>query len=395
MDTQLREAFTDPGSRVEKTILFVDQCGATQMKEQQAEASWLPALGWFYDTVTNIALEVDPGVGMKFLGDGILLAFDGDNATEAVNVAIRIQEAVNDASLGRTGKRGTIDFACCAGIGTGSVVAFATPTDGRDYVGTVVDKARRLCDAASPKGILVDRATASAANIMRIRSRLGDALARSPEQYQGDLQRAPLKGFDQPVEYYEMFWDQQLYGLKSETVTRNTDRIRPSAVNRAPSPAPTGTAALPGGREERRTGEITCWKPDAGFGFIRDADSGEDFYFRRTHMVYPEDAAELLRVGVRTAFVASGDGGGARKRQAVGVLVVGEYAEGGLKLPEGKPYGWLRVADSLGNSHHVWVPRSAVERYPVGTLLSFRVGANEKGGLAEDVMEPDEAEAAA
>ncbi|KRC98193.1 MULTISPECIES: adenylate/guanylate cyclase domain-containing protein [unclassified Streptomyces] len=418
MATQLREAFAEPQSREARTVLFIDQVGSTAMKEQQPEASWLPALGWLYDTVTALAVQADPEAEIKYLGDGIMITFDSDRATDAVNVAVSVQEAVHDANQGRTGARGVIDFTCSIGVGTGSVVAFTTPTGGHDYVGTVVDKAKRLCDAASPKAIFVDRATASAANVMKIASRLGIALGRAPEQYQGDVQRAPLKGFDQPVEYYEILWDQQLYGLKSEAVTRNTDRMR-----QAPS-SPPGTTRLPversankrppsqdrrpgtqdkrpgvqdkrqGALEERHSGEVTCWKPDANFGFVRDSRSGEDFYFRAGHLVYPEDAGESLRVGSRIVFVATGRVDGERNRHAVGILLVDDYAEGTLKLPEGKAHGWLRVQDRLGNGHHVFTSRSAVQRFTPGTLLSFKVAANEKGGLAEEIEEPAEEDAA-
>lgn len=397
MALQLREAFAEHQSREARTVLFIDQVGSTAMKEQQPEAGWLPALGWLYDTVTALAVHADSDVQIKYLGDGIMLTFDSDRATDAVNVAVAVQEAINDANQGRTGAKGAIDFNCSVGISTGSLVAFTTPTGSSDYVGTVVDKARRLCDAASPKAIFVDRATASAANVMKITSRLGIALGRGPEQYQGDVQRAPLKGFDQPVEYYEIFWDQQLYGLKSEAVTSNTDRMRPvgiTAVGRPRAAEPGPAAARPGTSEERHAGEVTCWKPDAGFGFVRDPRSGEDFYFRSGHLVYPEDVRESLRVGSRVVFVASGEGGGERKRHAVALLLVDDYAEGTLKLPQGKAHGWLRVRDGLGNGHHVFTPRTAVERFANGALLSFKVGANEKGGLALEIEEPVEENAA-
>jgi class 3 adenylate cyclase len=395
--TQLREAFADVQSREARTVVFIDQVGSTAMKEQQPEAGWLPALGWLYDTVTAIATEADQEAGIKYLGDGIMISFDSDRATDAVNVAIRVQEAIHDANQGRTGAKGVVDFNCSVGVSTGSVVTFLTPAGSRDYVGTVVDKARRLCDAASPKAIFVDRATASAANVMKIVSRLGIALGRAPEQYQGDVQRAPLKGFDQPVEYYEIFWDQQLYGLKSEAVTRSADRMRPaSATAAADGQLLVGRLAVKGGNtlEERHAGVVTCWKRDANFGFVKDPRTEEEFYFRASHMVYPEDAAEALALGTEVVFVASGRVDGEKKRRGVGILVVGDYAEGSLKLPEGKAHGWLRVHDELGNSHHVFTPRTAVQQFTTGTMLSFRVAANEKGGLAEEIEEAREQPAA-
>lgn len=408
MVTQLREAFADPQSREARTILFTHQVGSTAAKEQQPEANWLPALGWFYDTVTAIAMSADETVEIKYLDEGIMISFDSDHATDAVNVAVRIQEAINDAHQGRTGAKGTIDFNCSIGISTGSVVSFVTPTGSRDFVGTVVDKARGLCDAASPKAVFVDRATASAANVMRIRSRIGDALGRAPEQYQGDVQRAPLKGFDQPVDYYEILWDQQLHGFKSEAVTRSADRMRVAAAQATTTTPATATrptaartvGAPPHGRgqstpEERHVGEVTCWRREANFGFVRDERTGEDFYFRTSHLVYPEDATADLNVGATVAFVATGGGREGRKRQAVGVLVVGDFAEGTLKLPEGKPHGWLHVRDGMGNSHHVYTPRRQVESYASGTLLSFKVATNGRGGVAEEIELPEEETAAA
>ncbi|GAA4966070.1 adenylate/guanylate cyclase domain-containing protein [Actinoplanes utahensis] len=389
MTTQLRDSFADPQSREDRSVVFIDQVGSTAMKEQQPEAGWLPSLGFLYDTVTTIAFRANPDAEIKYLGDGIMISFDGDRATEAVNMAIQVQEAINDANQGRTGGKGAIDFNCSVGVSTGPIVAFETPTGGRDYVGMVADKARRLCDAASPKGILIDRATAAAANMTRIASRVGTALGRAPEQYQGDIQRIPLKGFDQPVDYFEVFWDQQLHGLKSEGVTSTADRMRTAAAPVATQLTVVRQAGRAGAPEERHVGEVTCWKPEANFGFLRDQRTGEDFYFRGNHMVYPEDAAETLTVGSRAAFVASGRADTGHKRSAVGILVVGDYAEGTLRLPEGKAHGWLRVADGLGNSHHVFTSRAAVQGHAPGTLLSFKVGANEKGGVAEEIELPE------
>ena len=395
MTTQLRDSFADPQSREDHSVVFIDQVGSTAMKEQQPESNWLPGLGWLYDTVTTTAMASNPEAQIKYLGDGIMITFDSDRATEAVNVAIQVQEAINDANQGRIGAKGAVDFNCSVGVGTGPVVAFLTPTGTRDFVGTVVDKARRLCDAASPKGILIDRATAAAANIMRITSRVGTALGRTPEQYQGDVQRIPLKGFDQPVDYYEVFWDQQLHGLKSEGVTSSADRMRAVV---APTAGPSLVIARPAGKtsspEERHVGEVTCWRREANFGFLRDQRTGEDFYFRGNHLVYPEDATESLAVGSRAVFLATGRTDTNRKRFAVAILLVGEYAEGSLRLPEGKAHAWLRVTDEFGNSHHIFTPRALVQQHAAGTLLSFKVGSNEKGGIAEEIELP-EAEAAA
>ncbi|CAM5631477.1 hypothetical protein STENM223S_02949 [Streptomyces tendae] len=94
-------------------------------------------------------------------------------------------------------------------------------------------------------------------------------------------------------------------------------------------------------------------------------------------------------------FVGTGRVDGERNRHAVGILLRRRPERARLKLPEGKAHGWLRVQDRLGNSHHVFTPRSAVvQGFAAGSLLSFKVVANEKGGLAEEIEEPGEEDAA-
>jgi hypothetical protein len=77
------------------------------------------------------------------------------------------------------------------------------------------------------------------------------------------------------------------------------------------------------------------------------------------------------------AFTAHGAPGGNKKRRAAGVLVVGEYYKGVLmSLRPGGRYGWLRLQDSLGNPH----------------LVYLRVNSNAEGH--KDVTRAEEDEAA-
>jgi hypothetical protein len=39
-----------------------------------------------------------------------------------------------------------------------------------------------------------------------------------------------LKGFREPLGYHELLWGQQLYGVKSASVSASTDRLRPTHV---------------------------------------------------------------------------------------------------------------------------------------------------------------------
>jgi class 3 adenylate cyclase len=393
---QLREAFASESSRTNKTVLFVDQTGSTAMKESQSEAFWLPTLGWFYDTATSISVQnQDDEVWIKYLGDGIMLVWSADRATEAVNAAIRIQEAIQEASAHRDGSRGTVDFSCSIGIATGQVVGFIIPTGSQDFVGNVVDKARRLCDAASPKAIFIDRATEAAANMMRIKSKLGEAMSRTADQYQGDVQRAPLKGFSQPVDYYEILWGQQLYGLKSEAVTDSTDRFRQAQRNTttASQPREVGRDLGTTLRDDRRVGEVKSWPDGKNFCFLRDTRNGEEFFCPKESIVYEGDEARLRIAGTKVTFAAKNSGGPSQKhRKAVCVLVVGEYADGCVQSkPPSREYAWVRCTDDGGNWQTVFLPQRAGDRpWNVGDAINFKVGANDHGAIAEDVTRADD-----
>jgi class 3 adenylate cyclase/cold shock CspA family protein len=399
--TQLREAFRSPESRMDRTIVVVDVIDSTAMKEQQAEVTWLNSLGWMYDTVTDIAKKAVPDVAVKYLGDGIMLVVGTDHTTEAVNLAIQVQEAITEAGESNGGGRGVIDFTCSVGISTGAVVGFTTPSGGPDYVGVVVDKAFRLCSAANAKAIFADIATLGAANTMRIRSVFGAAVNRSSDQYQGEVQKAPLKGFHEPVSYHEVAYGQQLYGVKSASVTASTDRLRAANTDRPRAantdrprdvPAVSATpprhtarpAGKPAGKPERCRGVVRHWDPDQGFGFIHDPLTGEEFHFHPKLLAYPDDA-EKLTPNKEVAFIAIPAPNINKKRQAAVILLVGEPADGPLIRPTGKPYGWIRIEDELRHSHLVYVPVKELTGRKADDILDFTVRANERGSYAEGV----------
>jgi class 3 adenylate cyclase/cold shock CspA family protein len=386
---QLREAFAAEESRVEVTTIVIDMANATEAKVKQSEAAWLSMLGWFYDTATSIATRVVPNVVVKYIGDGLMLVCSSDEATQAIVATIMIQEAIRDANGGPDGAKGTIDFNCYAAITTGKAVEFVTPSGSRDFVGSPVDKAHRLCGAANEKAILIDRATASAANMGKVTSHVGKVLKRTTEEYQGDLTRVMLKGFGQAVEYYEFLWDQQRFSVNAGTVTANTDRMRPMG---APGQSPDGTASTArNGREERRHGKVKCWFQDRGFGFVLDDQTGEEFHFTGNALVYPEDLQGISDGDVQVAFVAQGAPAPGKRRRAGSILLIGHDAEGVLvSLPPARPYGWIRVQDALGSSHLVYLyVNDNPLGYKVGDLLSFRVAAGEKGTYAADVTRVD------
>ena len=393
--TQLRDAFASPDSRTERTILVIDINGSTKMKEAQPQAAWLPTTGWYYDTVTHIALEAADNVVIKYLGDGIMLVFDVDQATDAVKAAIRLQETIKEAR-GPGGGTGIVEITCSIGISTGEVISFTTPGGSQDFVGAEVDKAFRLCSAANANAIFIDRATLGAANTSRFKSGVAKALGWTPEQCLGDTQRTTLKGFAAAVEYHELKWDYQLYGVASAEVTANTDRLSVVPASQTPpaSVAPLSPAATAG--FDRHCGEVTCWQPDKGkgYGFIRDTHSGESFWFSPKRLVYP-DSADTLAVGDKLAFAVAGTTEGKKSREAGAILVVGEQADGPLvSQPAGKTYGWVRVEDEEGNRQLVYVPQRELAGCKVGDILGFTVSASDKGAFASRAEPITEDEAA-
>ena len=381
----LRDAFASADSSTRKVVGFFDQVGSTRMKEELPQAGWLPQLGWLYDIVSDATGKYLTAPTVKYLGDGIMVVADDDEATAMVNMAIYVQEALSDAGRAQNGAQAKINFSCTVGIATGEVVGFLTPAGTPDFVGSVVDKARRLCDAASPQAIFVDRGTEQACNMTRLTSRLGSAIGRSTGEYQGDLQRAPLKGFSGPVEYYEVLWGMQLYGLKSNTVTDTANRLQSRATAQStsqPGPMVRQTGG-PKARSERLQGRVTSMKE--GFAFAKEGTTGEDFHLTRHRFVYGEDY-DKVEVGTRLVFTSRTDHPSATNRHRPGeaVLVVGEDAEGKLvSRPEGKGYGWIRVEGREGAYQFVFLANAG--SFTVGQTLCFRVDANEHGASALEV----------
>jgi class 3 adenylate cyclase len=205
-----------------RTVAVLKVVGLTEMKESSTEAAWLSTLGWFYGVVTATVTHAIPDAVVKYLGDGLMLVFETADVANVLNMAIEVQEAVKEreaTGVPGSSTHGVLDFRCSIGISTGDVLAFVGSSDGFEFVGTVVDRAFRLSDAASPGAIFIDDATQAAAIMARVRSRFGQALNRDPLQYQGDAERAALRGFNEPVAYYEILWDKQRYGIKSSVMT--------------------------------------------------------------------------------------------------------------------------------------------------------------------------------
>lgn len=356
---KLPDNFRDPSRRVSKAITFIDIVDSTGMKEREPEAAWLTTFAYIYEVIRDV-IDVGDGTITKFLGDGAMIEYDDDHATSAINDAILIQEAIKEDV-----ERKQVTVKCAIGIAIGDVVQFEM-NDGMDYLGTTVDRAARLCSIASAGSIFVDTATTASAQMNRIRSTIGTALGRKTDEYQGPVERANLPGFVAPVEYHEIKWDQQLFGVKSKVVSAAVEsRAASTPTPTPPAAAPTVIRASGPSTRKGIRGTVQRWDSEKGRGWIVGPDN-EEFYcdsrftvsqdgVQRDDIVYfcPVEPNAAGKNRVATAVVYMG-------QEAVG-MVVGVREEG---------YGFLQVLDQRNNAQDIFF---SLDEAPAGVQRGDQV----------------------
>lgn len=366
---------------------FIDIVGSADRKHSEPEISWVNQTHYVYSTVENAVFEtVGPSTWLKYSGDGFLVITEEQEAM--INACIRIQEGLADGRDGHAAGASKINFTVSIGITSGLVYEFQRRDGGTDYLGLSIDRAARLCSAASSNAIFVDAATVSDAKMRMITSRVGNVLRYGGNDYAGPVQSAPLRGFPDPVDFHELRWDRELYGARSQVVTDAVgllkDKTSPHAETATDNAAGAGRPAAVG-RIERGLAAVQMWDPAKRFGFAKDSTTGEEFYFHVSNLVYAEDAVDLAS-GVHIAYTpapATREGG---KRSAAAILIVENDAEGVVvSLPEGKNHGWIRVTDRSGNSQMVYF--NAIEHPTItrGMTVTFVVGARSGKAYAKEV----------
>lgn len=387
----LRDTFADPESLKKGIVAFYDQRDSTAAKINKTEAAWVTETAFLYDTVILTAQSLYPGVVWNVLGDGVVLFYPDSNAAlAALQSAIAVLEIVEKANrpIG-DGDKGSIDMQLSVGIGSGHLRWFQAPGGAANAIGTVADRAARLCAAASPQALFIDSATASATNFLDVESDLGRVMGRLVEEYQGEKQTVVLKGLKDPVAYYEVMWGRQRFGVKSEVLTVAEERVT-AAVDKvardkqaAPS-RPTGRA-ISTTQGEKLTGTVKNWEAPRGFGFIT-ADSGEELFFAPNLMVHPEDVGSLVP-GTKVAFTGIEPSSTGKNRRAAAVLVEGQYADGQIaKLPsDGSPYGWVTCSDQGGHHRFVHATAKELAGFKVSDEVSFKLAIGSRGATAIDI----------
>lgn len=96
-----------------------------------------------------------------------------------------------------------------------------------------------------------------------------------------------------------------------------------------------------------------------------------------------DDLPSLCKPGTAVAFVAKDASPGHKHREAGAIMLVGEYCEGDLVIPEDKTYGWIIVDDPRGTRNRGYVKTASAHK--TGDALSFRVCKGNRGVYADDV----------
>lgn len=397
----LREVFGDESSRRYGTFVCVDQRGSTRAKLVKSEATWVSENGRVWDTIISNAIELCSEVSYSFTGDGAMLFFDGeDHANVAAQIAVKIQEVLASLSRPADGALlGIIDVDVAIAITSGPAYWFEV-AGMANAIGVCVDRAARLCGAATARAIFMDDETFSVMNTNKIKSAYGVASHRTPQQYAGDKQYVGLKSIAEKVGYYEILWEKQRFGVRSEMASPGGEGGSPDGGSSGASTAPVrplqpvNPAGSAGRVGEKLTGRVKFYDTTKSYGFIV-ANDGEDFFFAPNLMAYDEDVTKMSE-GIRVAFIAVAPSPKGKNLRAGAILVEGEIADGEIvAIPTTqRPYGWIEVKDQLGNVRVVYASAASLQGLSKGQQVSFKLGMNSRGAVALDIAETEDEDAA-
>jgi len=170
----------DPAYR---SIMFTDLKDSTQIAVQLGDEKAMHLLR-IHNAMTREALRANNGREVKTTGDGFLLSFV--KSADALDCAIAIQESFKEYNVRNPEEKLYVRIGVAAG----------EPIEEKgDLYGAAVNMASRICAESKAGSVLI-------AQIVH------DEI----EDQMGHLQfasggRLTLKGFDQPVDVYEVLWD--------------------------------------------------------------------------------------------------------------------------------------------------------------------------------------------
>ena len=147
------------GSRSPVTAMFTDIRGFTSFSEKRSPEEVIEVLNLYLDLQTQIIAN-HKGVVDKFLGDGIMSIFTGENRTEnAIEAAVHIQTELGKMNKRRkTWKDSVLEVGI--GISSGDVVLGSIGSQDRmDFtaIGDTINLASRICGIATAGQIMVTK----------------------------------------------------------------------------------------------------------------------------------------------------------------------------------------------------------------------------------------------
>jgi class 3 adenylate cyclase len=193
--------------RRELAVLFADLRGWTDFSVGTEPEEVMSVVGSYHQAMGELIRSYEATVGW-FAGDGLMVWFNDpiacdEPAARAVRMAFEMREAMT-ALTSAWRKRGhDLDFSI--GVGLGYATIGRIGFEGRyDYgaVGSVLNLASRLCDAAEPGQIVVSR---------RVLAEVEQIVEAEP------LGRLELKGFGKPVEAFAVSEAEGLSRRESST----------------------------------------------------------------------------------------------------------------------------------------------------------------------------------
>jgi adenylate cyclase len=194
----LAEAVMERGDSVleshrrELAVLFADLRGWTDFSAGTEPEEVMSVVGSYHAAMGELILKYEATVGW-FAGDGLMVWFNDpipcdEPAARAVRMAVEMREAMSALTTAWHKRGHELDFSI--GVALGYATIGRIGFEGRyDYgaVGSVLNLASRLCDAAEPGQIVIGP---------RALSEVEDIVEATP------LGALELKGFGKPVEAF-------------------------------------------------------------------------------------------------------------------------------------------------------------------------------------------------
>lgn len=314
-------------AKEEKTILFADLHNSTEFKMNRKDVEWVPIWGQFYKMAMQKIQDSHGGI-IKFIGDAVMAAFD--DAGDALQAAIAIQEQIKDDMRGDRG-----GLPCKIGVATGIVYGYRTSDGKNDYLGTTVDTAARLCEQARGNAILLGVKTYQAANTTKVTSEAGRTLNRESEEYFGEkCFFTGIKGFKEPVGYYNLFWQAQRDYAATEPAGESSTSTRTEK-----SKEPRQETDTPG---LRHRGMVVRMKENFGFiSFVNHEGQAEERFFHKGAYIGEDPVMENDVVFFLPWTNPEG------RKQAKSVIKLGGHFRGRLARLMDRGYGFITVPSDI------------------------------------------------